>query len=41
LLQVFYYIIKGPIVLDFEHEGDLLIPRLRELFLREISKYRR
>ncbi|CAD8144384.1 unnamed protein product [Paramecium pentaurelia] len=31
----------GPIYLDFEQEGDLQIPRLRELFLREISKYKR
>ncbi|CAD8137187.1 unnamed protein product [Paramecium octaurelia] len=30
----------GPIYLDFEQEGDLQIPRLRELFLREISKYK-
>ncbi|CAK85270.1 unnamed protein product (macronuclear) [Paramecium tetraurelia] len=31
----------GPIILDFEQEGELQIPRLRELFLREISKYKR
>ncbi|KAM3141919.1 hypothetical protein pb186bvf_006005 [Paramecium bursaria] len=31
----------GPIILDFEAEGDLSIPRLRELFLKEISRYRK
>jgi mitogen-activated protein kinase 1/3 len=28
-------------VLEFEKEGDLQIPRLRELFLKEISRYKK
>jgi mitogen-activated protein kinase 1/3 len=32
-------IADGPIVLDFEKEGDLDADRLRELFVREIKFY--
>jgi mitogen-activated protein kinase 1/3 len=31
----------GSIILDFEKEGDLPIPRLRELFLKEIARYKK
>lgn len=27
------YVCKEPIILDFEKEGDMEVPRLRELFL--------
>lgn len=30
---------KEPLILDFEKEGDMDVPRLRELFLKEISNY--
>ncbi len=30
---------ENPIVLDFEKEGDIDVPRLRELFIREIQYY--
>jgi len=29
----------GPVVLPFEKEGDMQIPRLRELFVEEIKRY--
>jgi len=31
---------NGAIILDFEKEGELEIPRLRELFIREIKNYK-
>jgi len=31
----------GHIVLEFEKEGDLKIPRLRQLFLSEIARYKK
>jgi len=31
----------GPIILDFEKEGDMTVDRLRELFIEEIKNYRR
>lgn len=33
------YTAKEPMVLDFEKEGDMLVPRLRELFVKEIKRY--
>lgn len=33
------YTAKDPIILDFEKEGDIPVPRLRELFVKEIKKY--
>jgi hypothetical protein len=32
-------IAEGPLELEFEKEGDLDVPRLRELFTLEIKKY--
>lgn len=29
----------GPVILDFEKEGELDVPRLRELFIKEIKSY--
>jgi mitogen-activated protein kinase 1/3 len=31
----------GPIILDFEKEGDMTVDRLRELFIEEIKNYRK
>jgi len=31
----------GPIILDFEKEGDMTVERLRELFIEEIKNYRK
>ena len=32
---------EKPITLFFEKEGDLEVPRLRELFTEEINKYKK